>query len=91
MLYLSLALSMWLVFFAFDRAPKAAPLVAVAFVGICFGISALLLGLFRLWIPPSFFVLAIVPAFLLWSWQNMHGVLGFLKENIIALSVLPDG
>ena len=67
-LYLSLAISLFLMFFAFDKVPKAAPLTAIAFVGICFAISALMLRLFRLWIPPSFFVLGIVPAYLLWSW-----------------------
>ena len=90
-LYLSLAISLFLAFLAFDKVPKAAPLMAIAFVGICFAMSALMLRLFRLWIPPSFFILGIVPAYLLWSWQNMHSILGFLKEHIVTLSELPAG
>ena len=87
--YLTLAIPLFFMFFAFDKLPKAAPLMAIAFVGIGFAVSALMLRLFRLWIPPSFFVLGIVPAYLLWSWQNMRSVLGFFKEHITALSRVP--
>ncbi|QNK72917.1 CHASE2 domain-containing protein [Variovorax sp. PAMC28562] len=87
---LAMALSILAVLFAFDKLPKAAPLVGLAFIASGVAVSALMLRLLHIWLPSSFFVFGIFAAYLLWTWQHLYQVLGFLKEHIVALSQVPS-
>lgn len=90
-LYTCTAFLIWTLFFAFDKMARVAPLVGVAVIvlGVIWSVAAL--RVFRVWMPPSFFVVAVVASYVLWTWQHLHKVLGFLKAHIVSLSRVPAG
>ncbi|CAN5918214.1 hypothetical protein BH11PSE13_BH11PSE13_04320 [soil metagenome] len=90
-IYATVAFLIWTVFFAFDRMPKFAPLVGVATIVIAVAGAAASLRFFQIWIPSSFFVVGVLSAYIVWSWQHLHKVLNFLKAHILLLSQAPAG
>ncbi|WP_323494796.1 CHASE2 domain-containing protein [Variovorax sp. LG9.2] len=90
-LYACLAVFIWISFFLFETMSKAAPLVGIVGLGVAVLISLGALRFVRVWIPPSFFGIGIGAAYVLWTWQHMNKVLGFLKAHIVSLSQVPAG
>ena len=90
-IYACIAFLIWATLFMFDRISKIAPLVGMAMIVFAVACTVVALRCFQIWIPSSFFVVGVLAAYVLWTWQYLHKVLSFMKARILSLSHVPAG
>jgi CHASE2 domain-containing sensor protein/signal transduction histidine kinase len=89
--YVCTAALMAATFIAFSLSSRWAPLVGLGIALFAVAGSAVLLLVFRIWLPPSFSVLGIFGAYVVWSWLRLQAVVDFLRVRIVSLSRMPAG
>jgi CHASE2 domain-containing sensor protein/nitrogen-specific signal transduction histidine kinase len=89
--YVCVAAMIWATFIAFSASSRWTPLIGLGIAMFAVSASAVLLLLFRIWMPPSLSVLGIFGAYVLWSWLRLQAVVDFLRARIVSLSRMPAG
>jgi CHASE2 domain-containing sensor protein/signal transduction histidine kinase len=72
-----------LVFVGFLRLSASASLsLVVAAIAVTLLISAMLLGVAKIWLPPAAAVLTLIAAYPLWAWRRLQAAQSFLDEEL---------
>ena len=69
--------------------PRANMILGLALIALCLGVSAALLGLWRIWAPPCAAIAGLVLVYPVWSWRRLEAANAYMATELEAQSREP--